>query len=193
MVRDLKLVLKGLIRYKRTLRDECWTVIVIRALLEEAMPVLWETRLNYNLHTAYPKKLTIEVAKSRELLSSLSTTLTLKVPPYQAQSKNQSYDLPANITFSPRIIGAGKTPSTRVVLWRGTNIRVDPTLAETQTHMREYPSGAITLLTISRSLMSGPIEAETLAERAAMRQIKERSCDIASGYTNEEGNVMSPE
>ena len=41
--------------------------------------------------------------------------------------------------------------------------------------------------------MSGPIEAETLAERAAMRQIKERSCDIASGYTNEEGNVMSPE
>lgn len=39
--------------------------------------------------------------------------------------------------------------------------------------------------------MMGPIEAETPAERAARRQIKERSCDIASGSTNEEGNLMS--
>ena len=38
--------------------------------------------------------------------------------------------------------------------------------------------------------MIGPIEAETLAERAARKQIKEQSRNIASGNTSEQGNAM---
>jgi len=56
LFRDLKLVLEGLLRYKRTLRDKCWTVIIIRAFLEEAMPVLWENMTELQLANCIPKE-----------------------------------------------------------------------------------------------------------------------------------------
>ena len=70
-------------------------------------------------------------------------------------------------------------------------LRLIPLCQQSQeTHKRENPSGASTLLTISRLGMIGPIEAETLAEREARRQIKEQSRNIASGNTSEQGNAM---
>lgn len=84
LVRNLKVILEALLWYKRTLRDKCWTVVIICMLLKETMPVLWENTSEMNLHT--PKiKLTMEVAKSRVSSSSLSATLMLKVSPYNAE------------------------------------------------------------------------------------------------------------
>lgn len=54
MARDLKVILEGLLWYKRTLRDKCWTIIIICVLLEETMPVLWGNTSEIEL--AYPPK-----------------------------------------------------------------------------------------------------------------------------------------
>lgn len=84
MVRNLKVILEALLWYKRTLRDKCWTIVIICMLLKETMPVLWGNKSEMEL--AYSQnKLTMEVAKSRVSSSSLSATLMLKVSPYNAE------------------------------------------------------------------------------------------------------------
>ena len=84
LVRNLKVILEALLWYKRTLRDKCWTIVIICMLLKETMPVLWGNKSEMEL--AYSQnKLTMEVAKSRVSSSSLSATLMLKVSPYNVE------------------------------------------------------------------------------------------------------------
>lgn len=54
MARDLKVILEGLLWYKRTLRDKCGTIVIICMLLKETVPVLWGNMSEVEL--AYPPK-----------------------------------------------------------------------------------------------------------------------------------------
>jgi hypothetical protein len=82
-----------------------------------------------------------------------------------------------NPTIFARITGPGNVPEARVVLKYEVHwIRDHFEQQLGETHMREYPSGANCLLTMSREVLKR--EAETPRDSAARSREKERMCNI---------------
>jgi hypothetical protein len=82
LVRDFKVIYKVVIGYNGTLSDKGRTVVIVGGLLEEAMPMLKGKHVKTRKRVPEKTCLTMEVAKSKELLWSRSTTASLSSSPY---------------------------------------------------------------------------------------------------------------
>src|SRR5260221_9737114 len=109
----------------------------------------------------------MDVGKSRELSVSRSMTSSWKWLPCQAQiSAGMCRKYPVDPTFFALINGPGNVPRARVELQHGDWIRRRFQQHPVDTHGREYPSGAISLLTIG-SVPRGPTVTDSTPEKAA--------------------------
>jgi len=91
---------------------------------------------------------------------------------WNVEIKRKGELLSTGRTVFARIIGPGKVPEASVVLEHGEYwIRHRLEQQPRETHRREYPSGAICSLTMSREVLT--ITAETPPDRAARIRTKE--------------------
>ena len=108
----------------------------------------------------------MDVGKSRELSVSRSRTSSWKWSPCQAQlSAGMCRKCPVDPTFFALINGPGNVPKARVELQHNDWIRRRFRQHSVDTHWREYPSGAIFLLTIRR-VARGPRSKDSTPEKA---------------------------
>ena len=137
--------------------------------------MLQANALRFQPHIPGNSILTMDVTKSRELSVSRSMTSSWKWPPYQVQLlARKDRKFLADPTFFPLIIGPGNVSRARVELQHGDYIRRRFQQHPVGTHGREYPSGAICLLTIGR-VARGPTEMDSTPETAARGKRKRRS------------------
>jgi hypothetical protein len=122
--------------------------------------------------------LILDIDLERNILSSVMSGKAHSTP---APKENpESHLLSTNYRGGKNTINEGSTSMGSIWLDVVSNRRYE-------THMRENPSGANTLLTIERSA-EGPIEAEALPERAATKRINGRSCSIRYELKERNGN-----
>jgi hypothetical protein len=118
------------------------------------------------------KYLTTDVTKSREVSFSSSMTLSLKLSPCQVRLLDRNHrSRPVDPTLFPLIIGPGNVPRASVELVFKIRWRFEGHSGKA--YEREYPSGAICLLTME-TLASGPIEKDSAQGNVATARVRRK-------------------